>query len=317
MTSRLFFVLFISVGFVVAFAGFPFIEKPVDLGYIERVGVIEATEVHLSSKIAARIASIPFNEGDLVPLGAAVVRLDTEELEAETMQAEADLRLGETDILTAKAEFEKAEAALADTKRDLDRISKLHDEGLVSTAKLEKSQTEYRLAEAEVKVAQARIDSAEAELHQRRAHLHLFQVRLKEREIYSPISGRVTVKAYERGEMVSPGATIVSLIDPNALWARVDMEEGVVGKIRLDSPVDIRIEGMHESAFAGRVIEIGTAGGFATQRDTRRGKQDIKTFRVKIGISEPDGLLKPGMTVQVRIHDEEVKENVIDRRAAR
>jgi len=75
MSGRLFAIVLISVGLVVSFSGFPFLEKPLHLDYIERVGVIEATEVHLSAKISGRIKAIPFNEGDLVPLNAEVVRL--------------------------------------------------------------------------------------------------------------------------------------------------------------------------------------------------------------------------------------------------
>lgn len=307
MKGRLFAVLFISVGVVVAFAGFPFIKRPDNRDYVERVGVIEATEVHLSSKIAERIESIPFNEGDLIPLGTPVIRLHLEEMEAEAAQAAANIRRGETDILTAKAVLGKARASLADAKRNLDRISKLYDDGLLSTAKLDEAQTEFDLAEAEVNVAKAQIDSAEAELNQRHAHLRLFEVRLKEGVIYAPIPGLVTLKAYEAGEMVSPGTTIMTLIDPSSLWARVDLEEGEVGKIRLESRVDLFIDFGPEVPFSGKLIEIGTTGAFATQRDTTRGRQDIKTFRVKIGIPSPKGILKPGMTVKARIYYEGIE----------
>ncbi|HLG21964.1 MAG TPA: hypothetical protein VI382_04055, partial [Candidatus Manganitrophaceae bacterium] len=49
-------------------------------------------------------------------------------------------------------------------------------------------------------------------------------------------------------------------------------------------------------------IEVGTEGGFATQRDVTRGKQDIKTFRIKVRVLSPEGILKPGMTARARIY---------------
>jgi HlyD family secretion protein len=301
MNTRLFFIMLVSVGVVVSFSGFPFLEKQITLDYIERVGVIEATEVHISSKISGRIQSIPFNEGDLVPLNAEVIRLHMEELEAEIAQAAANVLRGEADILTAQAILEKEKAVLKDSQRNLKRVMALHRDGLMSTAKLEKAETEFALSEAELAVARARIHSAKAELHQRQAHLHLYEVRLKEGRLHAPIQGRVTLKAHEAGEMVSPGMTVITLIDPLSIWARVDLEEGELGNIRIGSRAELRASGQSAS-FPARVVEIGTAGAFATQRDTTRGRQDIKTFRVKMALATPEGFLKPGMTVNTRIY---------------
>jgi len=58
---------------------------------------------------------------------------------------------------------------------------------------------------------------------------------------------------------------------------------------------------MSGKAFRGKVSEIGRYAEFATQRDVTRGRQDIKTFRVKIKIDDKEGILKPGMTVSVEI----------------
>ncbi|MDO8426936.1 MAG: hypothetical protein Q7T24_05425, partial [Deltaproteobacteria bacterium] len=68
------------------------------------------------------------------------------------------------------------------------------------------------------------------------------------------------------------------------------------------SRADVIAAGMPERVFAGRITEIGAVGAFATQRDVTRGRSDIKTFRVKAGVEKPEGLLKPGMTVKVRIY---------------
>ncbi len=305
MTGRLFAVLFISSGIVVSFAGFPFIQKNENPTAIDQVGIIEATEVYLSSKISERIASLPYNEGDFVPKDAVVIRLKLEEMQAEAAQVKADIKRGAAEVSTAKAMFAREKAALAKAKRHLDRISKLYQDDLVSTAQLDQATTDYDLAKAEVMVAKAHIQSAEAQLEQYRARFGLYEVRLKEGEIHSPISGIVTMKAYEVGEMVAPGRTILTLVDPASIWARVDLEESDVGKIRVGGQADLFIDTLPEKSFPGEILEIGTEGAFATQRDTTRGRQDIKTFRIKIGVSSQEGVLKPGMTVRARIYFEQ------------
>ncbi len=301
MKSRLFFLFIISVGLVFTLAGLPFFKTPVKTNYLERVGLIEATEVHLSAKISERIKTLRVNEGDHVAADTVVVRLDDEELKAEVSQAVANVRRGEAELLNVEAKIAKAKVSLKEATRNFKRISQLGKEELVSVSTLDRAQAKFDLAGAELHAEKAELHSAKADLLERQAHLRLVRVRVKGGEIYAPISGVVTLKAFEVGEMISPGVTILTIIDPDSIWARVDLAEGELGRIRLGNRAEIYLDSVKGSSFKGKVTEIGEAGGFATQRDTTRGKQDIKTFRIKVHIVSPSGLLKAGMTAKVRI----------------
>ncbi|NKE73707.1 HlyD family secretion protein [Candidatus Manganitrophus noduliformans] len=307
MKTRTMVVLFILLTLVLSFAAFPFFRKPPESDYIERVGIIEATELHLSSKIAERIEALPYEEGDPVPVNAVAVRLDEREIAAQVAQAEANVQRGEAGLVNARAQIEKAKATLEDARRNIDRLSSLRQEGLVSDSDWDSARTRLELAGAELKAAEAEARSAAAELKQRQANLNLVEIRLKETEIHAPIGGVVTLKAFEAGEMVSPGATILTLIDPNSVWARVNLEEGEVGKVRIGARAEIFVGSLPNRVFEGKVSEVGAEGGFATQRDVTRGRQDIKTFRVKVRALSPEGLLKPGMTARVRIFVNEME----------
>lgn len=302
MKGRMTLVLLVLTAAILFFAGFPFFRKAPETDFLERVGVIEATEVHISSKIAERIKALPFNEGDAVHAEEAVVRLDDREIEAEAAQSKANVQRGEAGLLSAKAQIEKGKANLQDADRNLRRIAELRRENLVSISEMDKAQTRLDLARAELKATEAEARSAEAELKQREANLRLAKIHLQETVIYAPISGIVTLKAYEVGEMTQPGAPILTLIDPESVWARVDLEEGNIAKVRLGNRAEVFVDALPGRAFEGKVAEVGSEGGFATQRDVTRGKQDIKTFRVKIQLASPQGFLKPGMTAKVRIY---------------
>jgi hypothetical protein len=56
---------------------------------------------------------------------------------------------------------------------------------------------------------------------------------------------------------------------------------------------------MSRGIFKGTVSEMGRYAEFATQKDVSKGRQDIKTFKIKITVPDSGGFLKPGMTVQV------------------
>lgn len=240
---------------------------------IEAAGLIEAVEVNVGARLAEQITAVPYQEGDRVAIGAVVVRLEDQKIRAEVLQARADL--------------EHARASAAEARRQRDRMVRLFAEGVAS--------------EADRDAAQTRDDLSQAEIRQREAALTRTQARLADTVITSPLAGVVALRAFEPGEVVTPGATILTLVDPDHLWARLELDETLTARVRLGDPASIRAAGLPGRAFAGHVVEIGPEGEFATLREVTRGRQDVKTFRVKVAIERPEGFLKPGMSVMVRI----------------
>ncbi|MBI4690786.1 MAG: HlyD family secretion protein [Nitrospirae bacterium] len=249
-------------------------------------------------------------------------RAEIKVAESSLWSAEADVRSAEADIKNAEADVEKTRALTDEAKRELDRAESLFKEEYITKASLDLARTNHdtstanhtsskaRLkaahskkdaASARLNTAVSELDSAKAKMKESGANLFYNTSRLKDTMISSPISGTVVFKSLEKGEMASPGTTIMTIVDMNNLYARVDIEETKVGLVSLGKDAIIRTEGIKGREFKGKVSEIGRYADFATQRDVVRGRQDIKTFRVKIKVQNPDGLLKPGMTVEVKI----------------
>lgn len=273
--------------------------KKLPKNILQTTGIIEAIEVNLASKITERIKQIKAEEGDYVKEKETVIIVDDEKKKAEYNQAEANLEVAKANLLTLRAEVEKAKVKVEDTKRDLDRISRLFQKNLVSQNDLDKAKTNYDLAAADLNKAQAQETLAAASVKQSEAALSLAKENLKDTVIISTVSGVVTLKAFEPGEMVPAGVTILTVVDTKNIWVRTDVEETAVAKIKLGDIACVKVDAIPKVAFKGKVVEINSEGEFATQRDVRRGKQDIKTFRIKVKIDEPKGILKPGMTATV------------------
>ena len=72
-----------------------------------------------------------------------------------------------------------------------------------------------------------------------------------------------------------------------------------MGSIYIGKPARVRLPTNPPLFFSGRVMAIGQEGQFATERDVRRGRQDIRTFYVKVQVLQGSGDLKPGMTAEV------------------
>jgi HlyD family secretion protein len=140
---------------------------------------------------------------------------------------------------------------------------------------------------------------AEASVKQAQAALKVAGTNLEDTVVHPTLSGVVTLRAFEPGEMVSAGSTVLTVVDLSDIWVRVDVEETVVSRIKLGDAVSIKIDSLPGQEFGGHVSEINSEGEFATQRDVKRGRQDIKTYRVKVKLDEPKGMLKEGMTATV------------------
>ena len=242
--------------------------------------------------------------------------------ESAIESSKANILSAEADIKNAEADIEKARVQMEEAKRHMDRFDALYKKELVSKESFETAVVNYDTAVAnytssktmlaaasskrdatvaQLRTAENQLNSAKASLRQSEATLTYSRAKLAETAIKSPISGIVVFRALEKGETVSPGTTILTIVDVDNLYVRVNIEETMIGGIALNREAVIRTEGAPDRLFKGTVSEIGRYGEFATQKDVARGRQDIKTFKVKIAVPNSGGFLKPGMTVLVEI----------------
>ncbi len=225
-------------------------------------------------------------------------------------------------IESARSEVKKAESLALDAKKEYTRIDALVKKGFVSKSAFDRALAAYDSAEASLEAARSKLKSEEARLRNARVAVRraeaavaaaraerrkdeateaVLRTRLSYAEITTPISGVVSYKAFETGEMAVPGQAIYTIYDLNDIWARVDIGETDIPRLCLGSRAEVWTEGAPERVFKARVSEIGQLGEFATHKDVVRVSHDIKTFRVKARLLEPAGFLKPGMTCKVRV----------------
>jgi len=244
-------------------------------------GIIEATEVDLSSKIAGRIREIRVREGDDVKMGQILVRLEDDDLKALVKQYEASLQAAEANVEETKAKVEEA-------SQDLMRKRNLFREGLLSKAALDDAEMRYQ-------VNSAQYGQAKAQVEQAKALLATARLKLEDSVIQSPIAGRVLHKNFEEGEFVSPGERILTLADLEHLWVRVYVPEEEVGRVHYGQKADVAVDSFPGVIFQGQVGEIGTKAEFTPKNvQTKRERVNL-VFGVKIFLDNPDLRLKPGV----------------------
>lgn len=255
---------------------------------------------------------------------AGVDKARAEQLVARAGIAAAKARLASAaaDIITAEAEVRRSLAQEEDASRTRDRYAALYGKNAVAKAAYDDAVTAFATAAADAGAARARVEAmraqrdsaaaqlaaaenqllmAAASLNQAEANRRYAEAKLDDTVIRSPMDGMVAFRALEEGETVAPAVTVLTLVDQRHLFIRVDLDESRVGRIGVGDAATIIVESLPDRIFRGTVAEISRYGEFATQRDVVRGRQDLRTFKVRIQLMEHGGHLKPGMTVEVVI----------------
>jgi multidrug resistance efflux pump len=246
----------------------------------------------------------------------AALRLQQKQTADQIAQAESTLASTQAQAAAAAADLEQARVTY-------DRTQGLSKQNLVSQQDLDQARTTADAVKArldslnrQVEAQRAAVAMARSTAEQvavRQSQVQTSQhmeaaaaaqhtkadVRLKYTEITAPIDGVVDVRAAREGEFVGPGQAIVTLINPDDLWVRMDVEESYIDHVLLGDTLTVRLASGLERP--GKVFYRGVDGSFATQRDVSRTKRDIKTFEVRLRVDNADRRLAVGMTAYVTL----------------
>jgi multidrug resistance efflux pump len=251
---------------------------------------------------------------------------------AQVAQAEADLKFqqaqtehqtaqAEADYAAAQAQVAQGKAQLENAKLTYDRETALNRSGTESQQAFDQARTTYDAAKATVDAlekqavaAQAAVALAKANADQvaaREAALTASrhqvaavtaqkdkaQTQLGYTEVRAPLNGFVDVRAALTGEVITPGQAIVTLIDPDNLWVRADVEETYIDRVHLGDKLRVRLPS--GAVREGTVFYRSADADYATQRDVSRTKRDIRTFAIRIRCDNQDRALAVGLTAYV------------------
>ncbi|MFM8678721.1 MAG: HlyD family secretion protein [Alphaproteobacteria bacterium] len=298
---------------------------------------VRADVATLASKVAGQVAAIEVRNGDRVRAGDVVVRLDDGDLVLAIEAARGRIasqeatvaRLGrQADAARAAAEQVAADIAGARAAADragaeLARYAALAARDFASRSRLDQAQAERHRAtavlasaEAALATARARIDVADAETAEAERLLSELSVALARTErdrgfatIRAPFDGTVGNRAVQQGEWVQPGARLLSLVPSQGLWIDANFKETQLGKLRPGQHVRIEVDALPGAPIDGRVDSFSPASGavfslLPPENATGNFTKIVQRVPVRVSVpadADPAGLLRPGLSVVVRI----------------
>lgn len=254
-------------------AAAPFRMGVVDRGTIKlavtATGTASAvTTVAVGSQVSGTIREIYVDFNSPVKKGQVLARLDPTFLQATVSENEANL--------------EKANAALNQAQRDLDRTTDLAAKNLVAQVELDNAQTALESARASVRQAEAALQRA--------------RVNLQYAVITSPINGVVVSRDIDVGQTVAASLQAPQLFtiaqDLRQMQIETNIDEADIGRLEEGMDASFTVDSYPEEQFHAQINQIRYA---AVE------EQSVVTYPVILKVDNPDLKLRPGMTANVTI----------------
>jgi multidrug resistance efflux pump len=303
----------------------PLVVSPLVAGLLDRVTVKEGDVVTRNELLAVlapgELAADRAYYAHSAEGMAGQIQEGQAALRYQEMQTQQQIRQAEANLAAVMAQQAEANANLENARTTLRRQKTLTEQGSGIAQELDSATTAVSVAQARVDAMAKQVDASKAQLALARsnaeqvtvrrsalastkqqeaaaaAQTQKADVRLGYAEVHSPIDGVVDIRAARAGEVVAVGQPIVTLINPDDLWVRVDVEESYLDRVRVGDKLNVRLPWGAERE--GTVFYRGVDAGFATQRDATREKRDIKTFEVRLRVDNTDRKLAVGLTAYV------------------
>jgi membrane fusion protein (multidrug efflux system) len=240
---------------------------------------VDADRVSVSSKMLGRIAAIHAIEGDSVARGNLLVELDSTDLAAQKMQAQATVSQAEAAIIQARAKLELdvksvrvQEISLEKAEEDFNRASAQLKGNVITKESYDHTQKTYETAKAQLEVGKAQltvsksmIESAQRNIGMALAQVNTIQTQLNNSRIFAPVSGRIAKRWLLPGDVTSPGQSILTITRDDSVYVTAFFEETKISDLYIGKEVEFTVDAFPDVTFKGAVnyIAANTAGQFS------------------------------------------------------
>lgn len=298
---------------------------------------VQGEITRVSSQLGARIEQVLVRDNQHVAQGDLLVVLESADFElaqqralatlatreAELAQARSKLQQQASLIASSQADVAASQATLSRTQIDLNRAQTLRKPGYVSEERVTTLAADSRIARSQVSKAQANLEvqrqqintldaqikSLDAQIASARADLAQAELNLARTEIHAPISGFIGQRAARNGQVVQPGAYLLSLVPDQDIWVQANFKETQISRMRAGQSAELTFDSFPDTPIEARVDSLFAASGaqfslLPPDNATGNFTKVVQRFPIKLtfAVDNPlQGLIRPGMSVEVKV----------------
>jgi membrane fusion protein, multidrug efflux system len=225
--------------------------------HIEATGELRAQNAAaVAAQVGGQVTKLVRDEGAPVAGDDVVIEIDPE--------------LRKLELDNARALATQAEAQAGEAGRELDRMEKLHAEGVAADVKVDQMRTQIVTARSARDAAQAQLGMAERAM--------------RNASVKAPFAGLIARRYVSQGEFVQPGQKLFDLVALDPIEVEFHLPERDSSRVTQGAGVDVRVAPFPDEVFHATVSLISPTIDPQT-----------RTLRVKALLANPDGRLRPGL----------------------
>ena len=233
------------------------------------------TSVTVGTQVSGIVSKLYVDYNSVVKKGQVIAELDKTNLISE--------------LNTAKANLASAQSSLNYQSANYSRYAALYKKGLVAGSDYDQARLTYQQARDQVATARESVQKA--------------QTNLGYATITSPIDGVVLSKSVEEGQTVAASFSTPELFtiaqDLTNMQVVADVDEADIGNVKVGERVSFTVDAYPDDTFTGQVKQV---------RQEATTTNNVVTYEVLISAPNVDMKLKPGLTANVTIYTQEIKD---------
>ncbi len=264
-------------------------------------GNVEATEVVVGAEANGRIESFSPRDGDGLPAGAIVGRIETTQLGLERQQLTAQRAAASSRLDELANQISALEVQRRIAGRAYERTDRLYAQRAATAQQLDQTERDYRVLGEQIDAARAQSQTIQREVDAAQARVGQVAERIGKGNITNPISGTVLATYVRAGEVTQIGQPLYRIANLQTLEVRAYITEQQLASTHAgqQARVSVDIGKKQRQVLTGTVTWISPDAEFTpTPIQTREERADL-VYAIKIRVPNPAGILKIGMPADV------------------
>ncbi|WP_179338422.1 HlyD family secretion protein [Winogradskyella ludwigii] len=288
------------------------------------VGMLETTEVNVSSEISGRVNSILIEKGNTVKKGQVLATLEPDILDAKKGQAEGMVKAASSLIEKAKTgarieevnalknQYLMAKSQFDFAEKSYKRYRALYADSIISKQEIDEVQFKFDAAKEQMNAAKSMwemgkkgtrkedIKAAQGSYESAQSAFNEVEAFYDELKIIAPTSGIISNQIAEEGEVIAAGYPLLTVQIPEKIYAIFNVREDDLSDFKMNTVYKAKVPGLGNDEINFKVTYISPMADFATWVPIKaKGEYELKSFEIHLKPQERIAELRPGMSIQI------------------
>jgi HlyD family secretion protein len=253
-------------------------------GFASGNGRIEAKEYDIAAKYSGRVVEVRVEEGDMVQKGQVLAQMDTDVLQTQRREAEAQREVARRSEQQARAVLVQRDSERKLARVDFARTEALVEKEVASVQQLDHDRTRSETAEAAFRAAEEQVREATSAIAAAEASLQRIETQIRESTLVSPIRGRVMYRLAEPGEVIEAGGKVVTVLDLADVYMTIFLPTDQAGRVAYGAEARMVLDALPGFVLPASVSFVSPEAQFTPKEVETRTEREKLMFRFKVKI---------------------------------